>query len=132
MTYGYCFKYPRYESEAEKMGEKLYSFDELNDQAQVTSIKDFSRFYVKCYRGNNMELLSQVSDQSMLWQINEEAYRNKYEALEHAAKDTITYCNHSYKKLLSQLDMKYLANGSSECPWEEWYDKKYQSIPDGI
>jgi hypothetical protein len=114
------------------MGEKLYNFSELSKQAKVTSIKDFSIFYVSCYRKCNMEILSQLPDQSMLWQINQEVYRNKYESLEHAAKDTIIYCSHSYKKLLNQLDMKYLANGSSEIPWINWYQKQYDMIPKGI
>lgn len=114
------------------MEEKLYSFSELNEQAKVTSIKNFSVFYVSCYRQCNMEILSQLSDQSMLWQINREAYRNKYENLNHAAKDTIIYCSHSYKKVLNQLDMRYLANGSSEIPWNDWYQKQYNMVPKGI
>ncbi|CAI2685557.1 hypothetical protein [Apilactobacillus apinorum] len=114
------------------MGEKLYHFSELSEQAKVTSINAFSKFYVICYRSENMEILSQVPDQSMLWQINQEVYRNKYESVDHAAKDTIIYCSHSYEKLLNEIDMRYLANGSTEFPWESWYQQKYAALPHGV
>lgn len=114
------------------MGEKLFHFDELSEQAKVTSIKSFSGFYVRCYRSQNMEILSQVPDQSMLWQINQEVYRNKFESVEHAARDTIIYCSHSYAKLLGELDMQYFANGSSEITWDEWYDKQFVAAPHGV
>ena len=114
------------------MGEKLFSFDELSEQAKVTSINSFSEFYVRCYRSQNMEILSQFPDQSMLCQINQEVYRNNFESLEHSANDTIIYFSHSYAKLLGELGMQYFANGNSEITWKEWYDRQFVAAPHGV
>lgn len=114
------------------MSEKLFKFDQLSEQSQENSVKGFSKFFVKMYRDRNMELISQDINNSFLWDIDREVYRNRFESIEHAAKDTVKYCSRNYREILKDLDINFLANGTSELPWEDWYQAKYDKVPAGL
>ncbi|UQS85656.1 hypothetical protein MOO46_03650 [Apilactobacillus apisilvae] len=114
------------------MSKKLLKFNQLNEQSQLNSVKGFSQFFVKMYRDRNMEIISADIDNSFLWDIDREVYRNRFESIDHAAKDTVKYCMNNYRAIINDLNVSFLANGTPELPWEEWYQNKYNQTPEGL
>lgn len=111
---------------------KLVKFNQLSKQAQAKAIKDFAAFYVPRYQREHLEIVGSFDHEGLLWDINRDIWKNKFNSEKDIIKMSIADRPKHYAKLLGKMDQKFFENGNPEKSWDKWEHDKYFALPKGL
>ena len=111
---------------------KLTTFDQLSKTAKQKAIYDFAKFYVPMYQSENLEIIGSFDHTGLLWDINRDIWKNKFNSEPDIIKMSANDRPKHYAKLLSKMDQKFFENGNPEKPWKKWYHDKYFALETGL
>ncbi|KRM74197.1 hypothetical protein FC82_GL000274 [Secundilactobacillus collinoides DSM 20515 = JCM 1123] len=108
-------------------------FDELSDSAKQRAVTDFCNFYLKEYKGNNLEIITNFPIQYEVEQINHDIRENRSFKPEELRDFLLTNDNHLFGKVLAAFNLSFLENGAlADKTYEAWYQEQYDQIQKGL
>ncbi|ANZ65164.1 hypothetical protein AYR62_14485 [Secundilactobacillus paracollinoides] len=108
-------------------------FDELSDSAKQRAVTDFCNFYLKEFKGNNLEIIANFPIQYEVEQLNHDIQDNRSLQPEELQDFLLENDNHLLGKVLAAFNLSFLENGAlADTTYEAWYQTQYDQIQKGL
>lgn len=111
------------------MSKQSLDYSSLSTEAQKQARVHFIAYYIRQYKGDNLEEISSLADDRDLAMINHLLEENGFQT----ADALVPLCERmvapSFDRVLAKLDMKYNSNGSPEQAWNDWAKSLHAQLP---
>lgn len=105
---------------------------DLDENARQTALSDFAHFYIRHYRTNDLEILSQFKVDYAMNDINMYLYANKYFSPDELVAGVLANKSDLFLTILKTVNLAYNASGVlKDLTWDGWYKQQYVGIPEG-
>jgi len=106
---------------------------DLAEGAQQTALSDFAHFYLRHYRTNDLEILSDFRVDYSMNDINTYLFANKNFSPDQLIAGVLKYKTPLFLNILKTIAIPYNENGSlKDNTWEGWYAQHYAQIKQGL
>ncbi|MFC6275565.1 hypothetical protein ACFQET_08575 [Levilactobacillus tangyuanensis] len=106
---------------------------DLDADAQQQALIDFAKFYIRHFRSNDLEILSQYKVDYAMNDINHYLYVNHSFSPAELATGVLAYKREMFLEILKTVDLAYNTDGSLKGnTWSAWYHQEYAAIAPGI
>ncbi|WP_203642218.1 hypothetical protein [Levilactobacillus andaensis] len=108
------------------------TINDLDEHAQQTALTDFVKFYLRHYKTNDLEILSQYKVDYAMNDINMYLYANKNFHPDELVAGVLGLKHDLFVSILSTMDIAFNENGSlKDTTWEGWYQQEYAKVVEG-
>ncbi|MFC6261534.1 hypothetical protein [Levilactobacillus fujinensis] len=108
------------------------TINDLDEHAQQTALTDFTKFYLRHYKTNDLEILSQYKVDYAMNDINMYLYANNNFHPDELVAGVLALKHDLFVSILSTMDIAFNENGSlKDTTWEGWYQQEYAKVVDG-
>jgi len=108
------------------------TINDLDEHAQQTALTDFIKFYLRHYKTNDLEILSQYKVDYAMNDINMYLYTNKNFHPDELVAGVLDLKRDLFISILSTMDIAFNENGSlKDTTWEGWYQQEYAKVVEG-
>ncbi|GEO68018.1 hypothetical protein [Levilactobacillus spicheri] len=115
------------------MADSALTITDLDEGAQDTALTEFAHFYLKHYRTNDLEILSDYRVDYSMNDINTYLFENRFFSPEELIAGVLKYKRPLFMNILKTVGLPYNANGSlQDITWEGWYAQRYAQINQGL
>lgn len=113
------------------MAEATIAYADLSEQAQQAAIANFIPAYIDQFRRDNLEVLDEDYASGDIPMINHVLYSgarfDKAELVTYLTERVLPHFDH----LLSVLPQTYLANGTPQQAWPQWFEAQRLQLENG-
>lgn len=115
------------------MADSELTITDLDDAAQQKALSDFAHFYLRHYRTNDLEILSDYKVDYAMNDINLYLYENQVFSPAELIARVLQYKRPLFLSILKTVALPYNANGTlKDNTWDDWYHQSYARIQQGI
>ncbi|KRM81464.1 hypothetical protein FC35_GL000065 [Limosilactobacillus coleohominis DSM 14060] len=111
------------------VSEQLVNYTDLTADAQKRARQDFINYYVREFKNDNLEVISNLADDRDLAMINHLLGENSYQTVDQLAPLSARMVGSSFDRVLAKLDMKYQPNGEAAKTWTAWEKAIHEQLP---
>lgn len=111
------------------MSEQLVDYASLSDEAKEQARKDFAKYYIRQFKIDNLEEVSNLADDRDLAMINHLLEENSFKTVEALIPLCERMVSSSFDRILLRLNMQYNLNGESEQTWDQWTQSLHTKLP---
>jgi len=99
---------------------------------QQTALENFTKFYVKHYMSDGLDVLGQLDQSGHIADINQFLLENRSLTSEDLYSGLLTSRRGNLIELISSLKTKFNDNGIPDTPWEDWFKQTVTELPQGL
>lgn len=111
------------------MSEQLVDYNELSDEAKKEARKEFIVYYIRQFKDDSLEEVSNLADDRDLAMINHLLEENNFQTVDALVPLCERMVSSSFDQILQKLNMKYNLNGESETNWDQWTQSLHTKLP---
>ncbi|HJE87245.1 MAG TPA: hypothetical protein K8U88_06620 [Levilactobacillus hammesii] len=115
------------------MADSELTITDLDEGAQATALSDFAHFYLRHFKTNDLEILSDFRVDYSMNDINKYLFENRFFSPDQLITGVLKYKSPLFLSILKTIGMTFNANGSlKDTTWEGWYAQHYAQISQGL
>ncbi|KRM93357.1 hypothetical protein [Lentilactobacillus senioris] len=108
------------------------AFQQLDEAATISAVKEFIVAYLKHYQNNTLEIFAQYSVDYWMSDINEFIAENSAYQPEELRKLLLKEYQPAFTQILTKINPDYTAEGQLAVgTWDEWYHEHAMSLEQG-
>lgn len=111
------------------VSEQLVDYAALSADAKQQARKSFINYYVRGFKDDNLEVVSNLADDRDLAMINHLVGENNFQTVDQLIPLCERMVPSSFDNILAKLDMKYNQNGEPEKNWDAWEQAIHAGLP---
>ena len=106
---------------------------DLDEGAQDTALTEFAHFYLRHYKTNDLEILSDFRVDYSMNDINTYLFENRFFSPDQLIAGVLRNKRQLFLNILKTVGIAYNADGSlKDTTWEYWYAQRYAQIKQGL
>ena len=115
------------------MADSTFTITDLEEDAQATALNDFVHFYLKHYRDNSLEILSDYRVDYAMNDINTYLFENRSFSPDQLIAGVLKNKRQLFLNILKTVDLPYTEKGTlKDVTWDGWYTQRYAQINQGL
>lgn len=111
------------------VGEQLVNYEELAGEVQKQARESFISYYVRQFKDDNLEVISNLADDRDLAMINHLVGENNYQTVDQLVPLCERMVAGSFDNVISKLGVQFQTNGEPKQTWTAWEQAIHAKLP---
>lgn len=111
------------------MSEELVKYADLSADAKQHARDGFIHYYVRGFKGDDLEVVSSLADDRDMSMINHLLEENNFQTVDQLSQLAERMLPSSFDNIIESLDMKFNLNGEPEKTWVAWEQAIHAQLP---
>lgn len=106
----------------------MVAFQDLTPAAQTVAEREFMAFYIRHFKRDDLEVLTELASDSQQAMINRVLRTNGFMTVEQLVTVSLPLTKHLSAALLAKSAMEFDDFGNAALPWETWLAERHATL----
>ena len=106
----------------------MVAFQDLTPAAQTVAEREFMAFYIRHFKRDDLEVLTELASDSQQAMINRVLRTNGFMTVEQLVTVSLPLTKDLFAALLAKAGMEFDELGNAARPWETWLAERHATL----
>lgn len=106
----------------------MVAFQDLTPAAQTVAEREFMAFYIRHFKRDDLEVLTELASDSQQAMINRVLRTNGFMTVEQLVTVSLPLTKDFFAALLAKAGMEFDELGNAAQPWETWLAERHAAL----
>lgn len=106
----------------------MVAFQDLTPAAQTVAEREFMAFYIRHFKRDDLEVLTELASDSQQAMINRVLRTNGFMTVEQLVTVSLPLTKDFFAALLAKAGMEFDELGNAAQPWETWLAERHVAL----
>ncbi|MBM6728830.1 hypothetical protein [Limosilactobacillus ingluviei] len=106
----------------------MVAFQDLTPTAQTVAEREFMAFYIRHFKRDDLEVLTELASDSQQAMINRVLRTNGFMTVEQLVTVSLPLTKDLFAALLAKAGMEFDELGNAAQPWETWLAERHATL----